>query len=113
MITLTLFDFLDEEISVNVPACQFKEHLYDEMMIRIQTTTSVHVTKQLIIQDHVINIDFPKVKFSDLPESAIKSNKEFTFGVTFENPLEDPLTECELYLDGTIIRHRMEFKDIK
>lgn len=97
---------------MKVTASQFNKYLDDEVMIRIHATASVKTTNQLVIIDQIINIDFPMVKFVDLPKSAV-SSKPCTFTVTIENPLDQPLTECKMFLDGTIIKDRMEFKDLK
>jgi len=77
----------------------------EETLFRIAATASVDVTKQLVVANHVINIEKPDLLVKVL-SSKVKVGSEFQFEVSFVNPLNKNLTECELKYDGNVIDNR-------
>ena len=81
-------------------------------MLRFIATASVEKTGQIVLADEVIDLDKPALEIKNLPET-IPCGKETTFHVMFTNPLSQELTDCELYVDGSIIKDRVRVKNIR
>ena len=81
-------------------------------MLRFIATASVAKTGQIVLADEVIDLEKPALAFKDLPDK-VPSLKEVAFAVMFTNPLDKELTNCELYVDGSIMKKRIWMKDLK
>ena len=89
----------------NVPAKEINEFVADDSMIRVNATATVDETKQLVVANHVINVDKPNLTVT-IKDSKVKPSIPFDCEVSFTNPIDKELTGCELKYDGSIINYR-------
>lgn len=100
------------ETTFTVHASQYLSYLEDETMIKFVATSSVEETAQIVCVEELINIAKPQLKITGLPEQLLAGvTQEFVISLT--NPLETSLTDCEIYIDGSIIPTRIYVKGIR
>ena len=91
---------------------QYAAFLGDEIFVHFYCTAMVPETYDIIKLDHVVDIVKPILQLSQLP-AQLKAGVETTFKMSFRNPLDETLTECEVTVDGTIFLRRKEFKNLR
>ena len=67
---------------------------------------TVPSTDQAVFKSVNCVVGKPKLEFEDFPDH-FTWNTASEFKVAFTNPLDTELTNCEMYLDGSIITGRL------
>lgn len=94
------------EIPIKIPVSHYAQYVSDDAMIRMVAAATVTSTGQIAIKEVVANLGKPTLKMEDLPDNFTVW-KESEFYVSFTNPLDKKLTNCEMYIDGSIIKDRI------
>lgn len=98
--------------SLVVSAVQYMPYLTDDTVIKFAATATVPTTTQVARAEELIYIVKPKLTLSRVPDELV-SNVTYGIAVSFNNPMDCFLTDCEMVVDGTIIRDTIFIKDIR
>lgn len=101
----------EKSIPIAVRAGTYIKNVGDDTMLRFIGTLAVNSTGQIVLCDDIVALENPTLDLNT--PDTVSVGKEMLFTVSFENPLDEALTECEMYVDGSIIEKRMYIKDIK
>ena len=82
------------------------KHLNEYTAVRLFIACTVKETLQVCTSVKVVEIKRPDLKFINAPE-VMKLGDEETIEIMVSNPLEVALTNCELHVDGTLMKERL------
>ena len=106
IININLNFFPGHMIPINIPASHYAQYVNDDVMMKMVATAMVDSTDQIAIKDVIVNLGKPTLRMDNLPDMFIAMSLN-EFFVSFRNPLDKELTNCEMYIDGSIIQDRI------
>lgn len=87
-------------IPITVPYCEYHKHMVESHSIRIKAVVSdKNSSESVFVAEEDIVLEQPKISVEILGEC--KLNTRVDAHVVFENPMSDPLKECNLTISGT------------
>ncbi|RXG54888.1 Hemocyte protein-glutamine gamma-glutamyltransferase [Armadillidium vulgare] len=104
----TLDPQTEKEVFLKINFEEYWKHLQEHCMINMYAICRVEETGQTWIDEDDFLVEKPKLNIT-APES-IERGKECRLDFSFENPLDETLTECQLSIDGPGLLRPKEIK---
>ncbi|KAB7506349.1 Hemocyte protein-glutamine gamma-glutamyltransferase [Armadillidium nasatum] len=96
---LTLDPQTEQDVALTIDYDEYWKHLQEHCMIKIYAICRVQETGQTWTDEDDFQVEKPKLNIT-APES-IERGEECSLDFSFENPLDETLTECQLSIDGS------------
>ncbi len=90
-------------VKFTLKAEDYMKHAGSHSMIRFYVTCKESETGNVCTSSKLVEIKRPELRFCELP-NGMEFEKEESFTIQFQNPLDADLTDCELHLDGTLMQ---------
>ncbi|RXG56573.1 Hemocyte protein-glutamine gamma-glutamyltransferase [Armadillidium vulgare] len=105
---LTLDPHTEQEVTLTIVYDEYWKHLQEHCMIKMYAICRVEETGQTWTDEDDFQVQKQKLKIT-APES-IERGEECRLDFSFENPLDETLTECQLSIDGPGLLRPKEIK---
>jgi len=96
--TFTLGPKQEQDIALTVTYSEYWKKMVEQCMMKIYAICRVEQTKQTWSDEDDFQVEKPKLAIKILNEPTVRSMCEAE--LSFVNPLDVPLTECRLSVDG-------------
>ena len=100
-------------IRIKIPASHYRPHLHhDDLMIHFTAKIWANKTNQFDQAKQIVGIRKPNVEFVN-PPRRININEKCNLEISFKNPDGVKLTNVQMCIDGTLVKDRIYFKNLK
>lgn len=88
--------------SFTIPAKNYWWYLKENDFLHIHGIVTDSDTKEITVDSDIVSILRPEIEITNVA-GHVNSNEPMTMTVSFQNPLDGELTECQAHIGGIIV----------